>query len=79
MDEKELTKEQKHLRMLVAEAINDLRKDACWSNLVVWALGYFKWDGDDILIQRCRPETKAPYAYCGKCSRYFKKETDHEN
>jgi len=41
---------------------------ACWSQLVSWAFGHT--DFEDCFNQGCRPEF-APYAYCGKCDKYF--------
>jgi hypothetical protein len=43
-------------------------EDMCWADLVMWALGYT--DFEDCYGQFCRPP-KAPYAYCGKCDKYF--------
>ena len=42
--------------------------EACWSSLVSWSFGSQEFE--DCFWQFCRPEN-APYAYCGKCEKYF--------
>lgn len=53
-------------RLSFAESCNiDI---ACWSELVMWSRGYVEFS--DCFNQICRPP-KLPYAYCGKCNKYF--------
>ncbi len=45
--------------------------DMCWLELWRWAQGYVDWIDNDF-SQHCRPENEGtPYAYCGKCEKYF--------
>lgn len=53
-------------RFNFAESMNI--NSACWADLVMWSLGYSKFE--DCFNQSCRPP-RAPYAYCGKCDKYF--------
>ena len=44
-------------------------EEACWTSLVSWSFGGERFK--NCFSQFCRPP-QAPYAYCGKCEKYFK-------
>lgn len=53
-------------RLIFADSCNI--ESACWSQLVSWVFG--RTNFEDCFSQICRPPGM-PYAYCGKCDKYF--------
>lgn len=60
------------IKFVIANII-DLNKNICWPELVLWVYGYISFNQAITTKQSCRPENEGtPYAWCGKCNKYFK-------